>query len=204
MSLSYADLQGWITAGATAGLLVGAGFTVRYARSAFKAQSKQLADQIAVNTKQTKVLELQATDLDESLAERGGDREMRRRDQASRVFVLERPGPLVPREPRGQGEDEFLEPSVTVEVHNASNQPIYDVRFTWFLSGNVHGQYERSWPLLPGECDEWNERRPTGVIPAEFNAVVYFRDTAEVTWRREPDGQLVEIPPDQEPPRGTW
>ena len=69
-SIWATDVPTWITAVATVGLLIGAIFTAMYAIKAFGKQSEQLAEQREINEKQTKVLKLQATELDESIKER--------------------------------------------------------------------------------------------------------------------------------------
>jgi hypothetical protein len=162
-------------------------------------------DQQRLIAAQTPVLELQARDLGQSLVERCRDREQRQRDQASRVFMLERWGPSAPGDGQADaGTGESLVASVTVEVHNTSSQPIYDLRYAWQLSNAPHGQYELSEPLMPGDFDTWNEPLPPGATRDIFGAVIYFRDAAQVTWRRQPDGELALVPPDQEPRPGTW
>src|SRR5438045_181067 len=76
---AWGDIPTWITAIATAGLLAGAIITAVYAIKAFGAQSQQLKDQRELNAKQTRVLELQATELRESIDERKRDADERRR-----------------------------------------------------------------------------------------------------------------------------
>jgi hypothetical protein len=90
----------WITAGATGLLALFAVVTAWYARKAFRKQAEEVRilkeqqkDQQNLSAAQTPVLKLQATDLEQSLAERQRDREQRQREQASRVFMLERWGP---------------------------------------------------------------------------------------------------------------
>jgi hypothetical protein len=86
-SIWASDVPTWVTAVATVGLLIGAIITARYAIKAFGKQSEQLADQREINEEQTKVLKLQATELDESIKERKRESAERRRAQANRVFV---------------------------------------------------------------------------------------------------------------------
>jgi hypothetical protein len=89
----------WITAAATALLAAFAVVTAWYARRAFYGQAEELGvlqrqakstadmleEQKNVNSKQTAVLELQAQELSESLAERKRQAEEKRRTQASQV-----------------------------------------------------------------------------------------------------------------------
>lgn len=92
MSLVFATR---LPAAATLPLAVLALATAWYARRAYLAQSKQLQDQIGLNKEQTGVPRLQATELEESLAERKREREERRRAQASRVFIWQARGPML-------------------------------------------------------------------------------------------------------------
>lgn len=75
---SAAIVQGWITAIATAGLLIGAIITAIFAVRAFGKQSEQL-------TEQRKINKLQAEDLEESLKERKRLRQVAERQQANDV-----------------------------------------------------------------------------------------------------------------------
>jgi hypothetical protein len=196
----------------TWGLFVFAAVTAVFAYLAFRKQSQEVRtlkqeqkDQQRLIAAQTPVLELQAQDLEQSLVERRQDREQRQRDQASRVFMLERWGPLVHGDGQADaGTGESLGTSVTVEVHNTSSQPIYDLRITWQLSDAPYAQWAALAPLMPGDVDVWNERLPPDATREMFGAVIYFRDAAQVIWRRQPDGQLALVPPDQEPRPGTW
>src|SRR5712692_9860969 len=52
-------------------------------------QRQQLDDQRQANARQAEVLELQVSELRESLAERKREAELRHRDQAARVFISE-------------------------------------------------------------------------------------------------------------------
>lgn len=92
-SWNWGDFPGWIAAAATAGLLIGAGATVHFARKAFGAQSQQLADQQAINTRQADVLDLQVKELEASLAQRRVDAERERRAQANQVAAWFGPEP---------------------------------------------------------------------------------------------------------------
>jgi hypothetical protein len=69
---------GWVTAVATAGLLIGAVFTAVYAKRAFDGQTEQLKGQRKINA-------LQAKDLEASLDERAALRRITEREQASGV-----------------------------------------------------------------------------------------------------------------------
>jgi hypothetical protein len=95
------DLSGEITAIATAALALFAIVTAAFAILAFRKQSQevrdqaemlmvqsaQLAEQQKLGQKQTEVLELQASELRESLDERKRESEQRRSAQASRAYL---------------------------------------------------------------------------------------------------------------------
>ena len=90
----------------------------------------QLEEQQKASAAQAEVLELQAAELRESLAERTRQAEQVRRAQAARVFLTEES--FNGRHGRGMdGYGEFIgvgpkPPSVTATAHNTSDQPIYD------------------------------------------------------------------------------
>jgi hypothetical protein len=197
---------------ATTVLAVGAFITAVFAILAFRKQSKEVGDQASmlkvqsgqleeqrkINTEQTEVLQLQATELRESIEERKRETEQRRRAQASRVFIWEE-----------RGEDEVNFPAgsppapwVTAYVVNTSQQPVYNVIISWHLGHRPERRRHLS-PLMPGAEEKDTRSVPPDTDPAIFGAVAFFRDAAGVTWRTRPDGQLEEIPSGQEPPH-TW
>ena len=205
MSLIFATQ---ITAIATTVLAVFAIITAVYAIRAFRkesqevhdqasmlgVQSEQLAEQRRINEKQTEVLELQATELRESIDERKREDSERRRAQASRVFIHQEQlqnDPRVIDEPTG--------PVVVARLMNASQQPVYNVTISWHLGTMPKGQHHLM-PLMPGAEDVAIEPVPPGAPTEKLGAVAFFRDAAGVTWRTRPDGQLDEIPAGQEPP----
>lgn len=146
-------------------------------------QSKQLDDQRQANARQAEVLELQASELRESLDQRKREAELRHRDQANRVFIAE----TRPAQPEGL-------PSVTAYVKNTSDQPIYDLELRWHLGSAGYGDPnpEPLGNLMPGMETNRTREFPRGTNLAASGAVVTFRDTAGVTWIRRPDGSLVE------------
>jgi hypothetical protein len=70
---------------------------VRDMAEMLKVQSERLADQRRINEEHAKVLELQAGELRESLAERQRETEQRHRAQASCVFITQARHPTAPR-----------------------------------------------------------------------------------------------------------
>lgn len=115
-SIWATDVPAWIGTLATVGLLIGAIITAMYAIKAFRTQSEQLADQRKISERQTEVLELQATELRESLDERERQAVERRRAQAVNVYIGL---PL-----RGI---RLVQPS----AQNASSLPVFDAQF-WY------------------------------------------------------------------------
>jgi len=163
----------WIAAIATAVLAVGAGFTVYYARKAFREQSKEVG-----------LLQQQVEQANQE----------RRREQASRVFIWqERHSDIHP----GQAEvaaGGTRGERVTVHVKNSSEQPVYDPELRWYL-GTDPAPGINSEPLsmlLPGEDDKRSRPILLGASPSQFGATLRFRDANAVRWNRYPDGQLFE------------
>lgn len=91
-------MPGWITAIATAGLLIGAIITAGYAIKAFRKQAEEVADQAEMLKiqsgqleEQRKINALQAEDLEESLREPTRLRRITEREQADAVLFEWRP-----------------------------------------------------------------------------------------------------------------
>ena len=96
-------------------------------------ESEQFAEQRKLNAEQAKVLELQATELRQSLEER-------KRAQAARVFIGATWHPEDP---------EFADPAFcTPGVVNGSDFPAYDTQI-WYPSDTGHAY--TSGTVLPGE-----------------------------------------------------
>lgn len=214
---AWGDIPTWITGIATAGLLIGAIITARYAIKAFGKQSEQLEDQRKINVEQTTVLALQAKELGESLEERKREAEQRKSDQAVRVFISLATGeyfkPLG--RPAGQSEidddllsetiddasDDFAsdedltsdEPeSVTAQVTvvNTSDQPVYDAELHWRPSDDWRDFYPRC-TIMPGDKIERIRKFPPAAV-FDLGVFLRFRDAAGITWIRMPDGRLTE------------
>ena len=172
----------WIGALATAGLLLGAIFTVRYARRAFEKQSSQLADQQAINEKLRAVADLQVKDLQESLDERQRDRKERRRAQAANVYVVIT-GIL------GAGSQTHA----TADVTNASTWPIYDIAAQWHTSQQSFGSEKTKSQLAPEETARFSEEWAAADGISGLGVAIDFRDAAGAHWRTTDRGQLTEL-----------
>ncbi len=213
---AWGDIPTWITGIATAGLLVGAIITARYAIKAFGKQSEQLEDQRRINAEQTGVLALQAEELGESLKERKREAEQRRSAQAARVFISLATGvwfkplgrqaglseieeDLLSETPDIDASDELTsdedftsdEPGgviATVTVVNTSDQPVYDTRLYWRPSPRWPN-FDPLGTIMPGGKFEQQVKFPP---EANVGALLRFRDAAGITWTRTPDGILTE------------
>jgi hypothetical protein len=171
-------------------------------------QRQQAEEQRAVIAKQTDVLELQARELKASIEQRELETAERHRAQAVRVFMWEERFDRDPDvdEAALSARGERAAPVVVAHVRNASDQPVYDLRFSWHRGTAPYRHGEAMRPLMPRD-----DAYATCSIPDDlpennrglFGSVAFFRDAAGTYWRARPDGQLDEIPPGQEPPH-TW
>jgi hypothetical protein len=153
-------------------------------------QSDQLTEQRTINAQQAKVLELQASDLRESLDERKQEAQLRRRAQAERVFI----GQLNTVDANPDQDDEPERHRATVTVVNTSDRPIYDAGLRWPPGSTWE------WPpiaeplgtIMPGDRIQRLQYFPLGTDMTVNVATLEFRDAAGITWTRRPDGHLVE------------
>lgn len=186
MSLIFATQ---LTAVATAVLAAFAVVTAWYARQAFLQQSKQLDDQRKINEEQTAVLRLQAKELGESLGEREREAQLRRRLQASRVFLSleaqEKPSLLA-----------------RVVVVNTSDQPVYAAETRWYYSRRPKGVVSNYiGTIMPGDRQtaEWPGPEPNEDDRGEGldnrDAILTFQDASGVSWMRKQNGDLAEVLP---------
>ncbi len=160
-------------------------------------QLTAIEDQIRSNARQAEVLELQASDLRQSLDERKREAELRHRDQAARVFISETrqdPGRGEPASFRDSSGLAIKGPAVQVYVKNTSDQPVYAAELRWHRGSEGHGEPnpEPVGTLMPGA-----EFRTVRAFPPRTNldasgAVLRFRDAAGITWMLRPDGGLTE------------
>ncbi len=130
-------LPTWIGAIATVVLAVGAGFTVYYARKAFREQAEEV-----------RILR----------EESERDIQQRRRSQASRVFIHQEAAPAE-HDPqlaaaqmgaaiRSRDEATIL---VAARLSNTSKQPVYDIAIRWSISGAPLGGPHVEPYLMPGK-----------------------------------------------------
>ena len=168
-----------ITAIATGLLALFAIITTGFAYFAFRAQSTQVS-----------ILKGQ----EERAAEE------RRRGQAARLYLTELTSPeqaaipvsvQVPEGRVARG------PSVTVTVHNTSEQPVYDLRIHWvdWATTVQAGADDQLGTLRPGDTAGSERELPGNATVGQFHAVAYFRDAAGLRWTLTTDGQLKPVPP---------
>ena len=156
-------------------------------------QRRQLDDQLQANARQADVLELQATELRESLGQRKRDAEEQRRAQASKVFISQRDSTMVFPTGRRSG------PAIAATVVNSSDQPIYDAELYWRRGSAGHGDPnpEILSAVMPGAEIIKGRSFPKGTNLDVSGAVLRFRDAAGIRWIRRPDGGLTEQASDQ-------
>lgn len=155
----------------------------------FEIQRRQFDDQQLANANHAAVLELQANELSESLAERQRDRQERHRDQATRIFA--------------HTDTIDGRPALyRVQVTNASDRPIYNLIVTLHcLRGTEPAIYSfdsETWTaLLPGAVAKlpadgdgipWDA--PTG--PGGVWSKAWFTDAAEVQLTVTSKGEISE------------
>lgn len=184
----------WIGAIATAILAVGAIITVYFARKAFNAQSQQLRDQQEVSKKMAEVLQLQGSELRESLGER-------LRAQAAQIFIEVDRIPPVTEVAAGPGQEAAGQQRwrLSAKVHNTSMQPIYDLYVIWQLGTVRMGKPDPMARLMPGHDASFDRTGPEAtapgspIDPAMLGAFLAFRDVAGVRWAVREDGTLTEF-----------
>lgn len=181
----------------TWGLLAGAAVTAWYARRAFAAQGKELAElkaegaeQRRVNEKQLVVMELQRRDLEASLEQRVADAAAARSAQASQVFVwtehLAAGNRItsIGRDFLVSGEEQKATPagpSVAVYLKNTSRQPIYNI-----VIRTDRGDDDHLPRLMPDAFVVFYK-------PQEATwAVADFWDAGLALWSRGGSGRLVD------------
>lgn len=165
-------------------------------------QHTAIEDQILANARQAKVLELQASELRESLGERKREAEQRKSAQAAQVFISQQHAlASLVKETAAEREGQFHtemwgDDSIRAEVTvaNASNQPIYEAELRWHRGSAGHGDPnpEPLGTIMPGTESVHNRDFPLDTNMAVSGAVLRFRDAAGTTWMRRLDGGLVE------------
>jgi hypothetical protein len=190
----------WVTAIATAGLLVGAIVTAWYAIRTFTIQASQLKllevqrrDDQALTRQQIAVLELQGRQIRQSLAEREAQAARDRAAQAQHIMVWQSRD-RVGSEPGGPYW------VVVAHVENRSEEPVTEVQFEWHRSKARFGVGKaREVGLEAGEQDTDTTR---AAALEDGYAAVCFRDANGVRWRRSAvSGELEQLPSVDEAPR---
>jgi hypothetical protein len=184
----------WIGAIATVVLAIFAVVTAVYARRAFLQQADELRLQQELSTTQTEVLELQAQDLRESLAERKREASERRRSQAEQVVVgIDRPALMAADIPDGS------DAVVVVSVRNTSPRALRGVQCHWYRNQRLWGGPDLVTRLMPGEQHTFSRHLPHDLKGNSdlriFKAEILFRDAARVLWRIRDDGSIEELGP---------
>lgn len=219
-SIWATDVPGWITAIATAGLLVGAIVTAIYAVRAFRKQSQevsvieqQVKDQQEVTNQQAKLLEVQSGQLDLQRQQLDDQRHLNaKQSEVLELQADELRESLVERkreaaeQRKAQASMVFIwqyaesmpprGPTVTAHVRNISDQPIYNPELRWHRGTAGHGDPnpEPLPTIMPGDEIARGRQFPPDTNMDVSGAVVRFTDAAGVRWLRRPDGYLNEFP----------
>jgi hypothetical protein len=174
----------WISAIATLGLLIGACLTVYFAARAFRSQSRQLNDQMSVNQKQTVVLELQARELEASLAARLEASMLLEREHASMVVAW-----------LGEPQATQLGWLVNGHVLNTGERPVRDISAQWYANGApIRSRINLSNCLLSHEGAAFDCEVARDVARDEgLKVVILFRTMADVWWTVGTDGQIDKV-----------
>ena len=78
-----------------------------------------------------------------------------------------------------------------VIVVNTSDQPVYDTQLYWRPSRGDWRDFDSLGTIMPGsEIERLRKFPPVGDYMADIGAILRFRDAAEITWTRTPDGRL--------------
>ncbi len=99
-------------------------------------QRQQLEDQREANAKQAEILELQGTELCESLDDRKREATERRRAQASRVLITQVRHPYIRNPAVITGGTAY----VKATIFNGSGAPIYDTELRWHQGSAPYGE----------------------------------------------------------------
>jgi hypothetical protein len=184
----------WITAIGTAVVAVSVIVAVWLARDILRARKNRTDDREPI-AQLTEAIELLSKNLRQSA-------DQMRRAQACQVFIeLDRR--IAASEPGEEPADEdFIDSPwrVCATVHNASQQPVYDLYVIW-LHGTVRvGKPDRAARLMPGDhrCFERGpdlDASEQEIDPNALAAFLTFRDTASVRWTVREDGTLSDISP---------
>jgi hypothetical protein len=135
------------------------------------------------------------------------DSDERRRAQASHVFLTKTTARVpMPTGPAGSGVAPAVSSLVKVRLTNSSDQPVFEVEFTWYWGDRKREPTVRPAPIavvLPGKGTDQEQ-------PAAFKGVgsitadATFRDAAGVWWRRGLGGRLYDLTPAETAKQRFW
>lgn len=164
-----------LTAWATLALAVLAGVTAFFAVTAARTQSQQVG--------------LLRGQVSTAQAELDRQADERRRAQAAQVYMTRSVY-------HGRALQSPARPHVSIEIHNTSQRPVYEVHVHWADSVTAvqGGDAEALGTLPPGGKHAAQRPVPTGIAPDDFTAVASFRDAAGLRWSITPDGRLRTVP----------
>jgi hypothetical protein len=168
---------GWVTAGATVGLLIGAGFTVKYAVKASQKQGEAIA------------LSQQDVTLSREQADR--DIQERHRAQAAQVFIVISM-PEGENVPDGEGGVDRVV-RVTATATNSSSRPVYDIAVQWHTANGPFGDAAMEPQLLPGQAERFPQRWTAEQGISGLAVSIAFRDAAGAQWHTNDRGDLTEL-----------
>lgn len=119
----------------------------------------------------------------------------RRRAQASHIFLTREIKTILTAGPESGDGETAINETVKVRCKNTSDQPVFDVKFTWYWADfPPEGREGKVVPVLLPGLDVTDNEPPFVVSPtATPTADVTFRDAAGVIWRRDLRGELVDL-----------
>jgi len=125
--------------------------------------------------------------IDELIVAVQGEVTKRRQVQASHILIQQERRHPVQRDRQHK---------IIVQVTNASDQPVYDVKIKWHRGSAPWGEpsIEERGALPPQNLISSEREFPTDTDFEVSGAVVTFRDAAGITWLRRPDGELMGWP----------
>jgi type II secretory pathway pseudopilin PulG len=178
----------WLTALATAGLLIGAIVTAIFAIKAFRKQAKevellqeQLTDQQTFNRKQSGVLDLQAKELRASLNARNEAATQWRWEYASTVVAWKD-------EPESSGAGWL----VVAHFQNTGERPVRDLSVRWYVAGRpIREREPLTTCFMPHSQKDFECHVDGAAIRSGLEAIIQFRTVGDDWWNAGTDGGLV-------------
>lgn len=122
----------------------------------------------------------------------------RRRAQASHIFLTKTGKQSFTAGPEGGDGETEINKVVEATCTNTSDQPVFDVTFTWYWVDFPLPEGKKGDPvpvLMPGR--DVTRGEPSFIVPPEATPIadVTFRDAAGVIWRRDLKGELKDLTP---------